>query len=539
MNSLDDEYTKMKEALKELLSKQKFVCLTADVWSARAQSYLGVTVHFINPETFQNESYVLAFQQIKFKQTYNALGKAIKGIMEDYGIKKSQVTNIVTDGGSAFCKMFKVYGTPIDEQCFEVNVNNIHEGEDADQIEPGTVTDFMEDINGDFFVTEILDFTDRTEASYVDTDFLDFSDDATSEEFNLPEQRRCISHECNLLSQDFLKKHLTGNAKTNLVHSLSKLHTLWVLTHRSSKAKSICQEILGRCLKVPCETRWNSRFDAVKMCMEPEIQKKLNTLIQKLKDTLTTCETAKNLQLLTKNDIFILSMYLKVSEPVAQSLDVMQREANSCQGLIIPVLLSMKHRVQRIDESSTTSKEFKNAMLKGIEARMQKYIDLDKNNDLLLASLSLPRIKCKFIEKDDDIIYAKRLLVNECKKFRETTSIEHCTENLPVNSEDDFIISFSDRRNIRRDSIDSEIESEVARFLCDPRTDSSILNEFPNIRSVYFKYNTTLCSSAPVERVFSQSMMIFTPRRNRLSAPIFEKTLLLKHNRMLLKQNRR
>lgn len=82
MNSLDDEYTKMKEALKELLSKQKFVCLTADVWSARAQSYLGVTVHFINPETFQNESYVLAFQQIKFKQTYNALGKAIKGIMK-------------------------------------------------------------------------------------------------------------------------------------------------------------------------------------------------------------------------------------------------------------------------------------------------------------------------------------------------------------------------------------------------------------------------------------------------------------------------
>lgn len=534
MKSLDDEYSKMKEALKDLLSKQKFVCLTADVWSARAQSYLGVTVHFINPETFQNESYVLAFQQITFKQTYNALGKAIKGIMEDYGIERSQVTNIVTDGGSAFCKMFKIYGTSIDEQSFEVNVNDIHDSEDDNQIEPDTVTEFMEDMNGELFINEVLDFN-SAETNSFDIDLLDF-DDASSEEFKLPEQRRCLSHECNLLSQDFLKKYLTGNAKTNLVHSLSKLHTLWVLTHRSSRAKSMCQEILGRCLKVPCETRWNSRFDAVKVCMEPDVQKKLNTLIQKLKDTLTTCETAKNLQMLTKNDIFVLTMYIKVLEPVAQSLDVMQREASSHQGLIIPVLLSMKHRVQGVDETSNTSKEFKNAMLKGIEARMQKYIDFDANDDLLLASLSLPRIKSTFIEKDDDIIRAKRLLINECKKFRNTNLDELCTENLPSNSDEDFIISFSVRRNARRDSIDSEIESEVARYLCDSRTENSMLNEFPNIRSVFFRYNTTLCSSAPIERVFSQSMLIFTPRRNRLSAPVFEKTLLLKHNRMLLKQ---
>lgn len=111
MSTLDDEYSKMKVELKELLSEQKYICLTADVWSSRAQSYLGVTVHFINQTTFLRESYVLAFKQIYFKQTYNELGKAIQEIMDDFGITKNQVTNIVTDGGSAFGKMFKMFGS--------------------------------------------------------------------------------------------------------------------------------------------------------------------------------------------------------------------------------------------------------------------------------------------------------------------------------------------------------------------------------------------------------------------------------------------
>lgn len=84
---------------------------------------------------------------------------------------------------------------------------------------------------------------------------------------------------------------------------------------------------------------------------------------------------------------------------------------------------------------------------------------------------------------------------------------------------------------------DHEIESEVSRYLMDHRKENSMLNECPHIRRLFLKFNTTLSSSAPVERVFSQSMMIFTPRRNRISGAKFEKTLLLKHNRMLIKKS--
>lgn len=113
MKTLDSEYMDMKKALCEKLSQQKYLCITADVWSSRAQSYLGATVHFLN-DNYERESYCLAFKQMFGKQTYKDLAKVMDAIFDDYGIKRSQITHIVTDGGSNFCKMFKMYGKSID-----------------------------------------------------------------------------------------------------------------------------------------------------------------------------------------------------------------------------------------------------------------------------------------------------------------------------------------------------------------------------------------------------------------------------------------
>lgn len=96
MKTLDTEYKKMKEKLINTLSQQENLCITADVWSSRCQCYLGVTVHFLNKE-FKRESYVLAFKQILVKQTYKELAKAMDQIFTDFGIKKCQIRNIVTD----------------------------------------------------------------------------------------------------------------------------------------------------------------------------------------------------------------------------------------------------------------------------------------------------------------------------------------------------------------------------------------------------------------------------------------------------------
>ena len=42
------------------LKEAKFVCTTADVWSGRRRSFLGVTAHWIEENTFKRKSVALA-----------------------------------------------------------------------------------------------------------------------------------------------------------------------------------------------------------------------------------------------------------------------------------------------------------------------------------------------------------------------------------------------------------------------------------------------------------------------------------------------
>lgn len=546
MATLEARFGQMKASLREILSNQKYLCITTDVWSSRAQSYLGVTVHFLD-QAFVRQSYLLAFKQLKGKQNYSRLAKALNEVFADYGIQSKQITNIVTDGGSAFCKMFKEFGIDITaENAYNENDDYVENDEvylatgDTEDETIDVIHSFMEDVNGELFASEILNLNiditlGETTSNINENEFESYVNGEPNEpQIELPKQRRCMSHLLNLLSKDFSSK-LSGLAKTSLVSALSKLHPLWVLTHRSSRAKTICKDILGKCLLMPCETRWNSMFDAVKTCNDPKVQPNLNKLIEALQKA--GIPAAMHMQMLTANDFGVITSYLKVMEPIA--LDKMQAETNGSQGMILPVLLSMNHRVLQLASSSQIVRDFKTCMLDVIKTRLGQYLCLKEvDKDLIIASVTMPQHKTDFIESDDDIIFVKNLLITECKKLaRESNFVEANNEesstNVPVR--DDFIISFASQRNSRSISIEYDIESEVARFLCDTRTSLSILNEYPHVKEAFYKFNTTLSSSAAVERVFSQSMMIFTPRRNKLSAKNFEMALFAKINRPLLK----
>jgi len=57
-----------------------------------------------------------------------------------------------------------------------------------------------------------------------------------------------------------------------------------------------------------------------------------------------------------------------------------------------------------------------------------------------------------------------------------------------------------------------------------------MLDDHPIVKQVFFKYNTSIPSSAPVERLFSGAIQVLTPRRNRLSDKTFEMLLCCKSN---------
>lgn len=138
-------------------------------------------------------------------------------------------------------------------------------------------------------------------------------------------------------------------------------------------------------------------------------------------------------------------------------------------------------------------------------------------------------MKADFIENDVDFHVAKRLLIQEYRQLKRTETVpEDLPESAPQSSE--FVRRFDSRRVIRSHPFESEKEADVNTFLSSPQTDYKIFQRFPHMRHIFLKYNTKLSYSAAVERVFSQTLMIFTPRRNRLSADHFEQALMLKHN---------
>jgi len=79
--------------------------------------------------------------------------------------------------------------------------------------------------------------------------------------------------------------------------------------------------------------------------------------------------------------------------------------------------------------------------------------------------------------------------------------------------------------------VDSGCKVKALQFLNDPSHELEQLRKYSVVAVVFVKYNISVPSSAPVERLFSQAGLILTPRRNKLSDESFKTLLLLKKNK--------
>ena len=96
-------------------------------------------------------------------------------------------------------------------------------------------------------------------------------------------------------------------------------------------------------------------------------------------------------------------------------------------------------------------------------------------------------------------------------------------KSLRVIDEDSFLPKKKPRTNENPIKI-------VNDYLGSDCQDFSLLKTMPVIEKLFRKYNTSLPSSAPVERMFSSAGGIFTKRRHQLSDEHFEMQLLLRMN---------
>lgn len=228
-------------------------------------------------------------------------------------------------------------------------------------------------------------------------------------------------------------------------------------------------------------------------------------------------------------------------KPIAVSLDKLQGDKNVSVGSVLPCLHYIKNALGGCELKTKMSTNHKiqaigNDMARSLKTAFEKRfyplltID-DKNRELVLAAVSHPVYKLKWIIVERDLANAKRLFEGEIKNM-ESAPIENLIEDSDI--EDDEFISSHVLSSTRRASNDSRWANEAFNFVEDRKKNLEMLDQYPLVSAVFRRYNTTFSSSGPIERLFSQALMIYTPRRNRISHSNFERTLLLRKNQDIL-----
>ncbi|XP_065126262.1 uncharacterized protein [Paramisgurnus dabryanus] len=474
---IDSEYEKMNIKLKTSFEELEYISTTADIWTAHNKSYLGVTAHWINPNNMEREKAALACRRFKGHHTHDAIAVELDNIHSTYGITH-KITATVTDNGSNFVKAFKRY-QPLEES-------------DSEEDNEDEVT--FTDINA------ALHATDDNDGDVVIT---------------LPPHKRCASHTLNLISCTDVEKWLLSKSGTKAVYrsATAKCTSLWNKTSRSALATETVDELVSKKLLVPCTTRWNSFYDALARICEISMVD-LNTISSKL-----------GLAAITEREHQFLKEYCTAMKPLTVALDILQGEDNCFYGTLLPTIETLMLKTEALKSDLQILRDLPDAIVTSIKTR---FADVLGNEEAILAAVTLPKFKLRWLRSQELKDKAKASLLAECRRIvldepqpGPSTSSHH-TDSA---KENDFF-SFEEDE----EETSSSAENQVADYIRSSAQNLNSLCEFSLIKKISLRYNAATPSSAPVERLFSLGKLVFSPKRNRLSDKRFEKLLLLRYN---------
>ena len=212
----------------------KHIATTTDFWSAHRRSYIGITAHWLDTETLERKSCVLACRRLKRSHTYDVLAAQLEDIHTEFEIR-SKVVMTTTDNGSNFVKAFSI---------FSISSASEEQEDSQDAEDAGAVNE-------------------DEECSFEDV-FEDLSQASKGFEYQLPPHHRCSAHTLNLISTTDAEKAEADPCYKRLSRAtFGKCQALWNKTSRSVQAAEKVKELCGLSLIKPNATRWNSIFMSV------------------------------------------------------------------------------------------------------------------------------------------------------------------------------------------------------------------------------------------------------------------------------------
>lgn len=482
MDELHESFCAMVEELKDNLKNISTVCVTADCWTVFKRSYLGMTVHWIDPVTMERKSMGISCKRILGRHTYDILADAIESILEDYGIK-NKTKMIVTDNGSNFTKAFRIFGAPDEPEPTDDNIPSTS-SEDFDESELETCVEI--------------------------NDILDANEDAR----RLPPHHCCTAHTLNLLATKDAEEALTSPSYKRISRQvLAKCQVLFNKQNMSTLAADIIFKHLGRYLVVPGATRWNSLFDSLQLLLSK---------VEKLDDI---CRDLGVPLFKKPSETDFLKEYCQVLEPVATALDILQGEREIFMGYLLPTLKCV--RTTLVDQDGLEyCQPLRNALIAGFDKRFSHLLS---KSEFRLSAFLLPKFKLDWLEEERPL--AREDLLEVIKKELRKNHVPQPGENSDaVGKKQSKMDSFFSKvvKNSANLEVTAAAEGELLQYLHNSDGPSSLS---PLMKKVFIQYNTAVPSSAHCERMFSCAGLLFSERRGRMADLSFEQQMLLKFNR--------
>lgn len=266
-------------------------------------------------------------------------------------------------------------------------------------------------------------------------------------------------------------------------------------------------------LTVPSVTRWNSEFRAItKLAGLPE--EKLREICDKL-----------DVPRLHPQESVFLKEYIEVLKPLAVATDILQGESKCYLGFLIPTLLSLKTKLFEKMPHLLYNSHIVTTISEAIEKRFGSVL---ASHEAKMVTATLPKFRLNWLspEKRDDM---RRTLLQEAiaqEPLHSPATVRDDNSEKSDESEENFFVFHN-----AKSSSDSTTHDEVRKYLEDSNNNLTSLKAFPTVKRLFIKYNTTLPSSAPVERLFSHGGNLLTSSRNRMSDDHMEQVLLLRYNK--------
>ncbi|XP_075994830.1 uncharacterized protein zbedx [Genypterus blacodes] len=468
---VDLGFSRMREALMAKLGSVQYVCTTADIWTANSRSFFGMTCHWIDTRSLERKSAALGFARLHGRITYDTIAGRIHDIHVAYNIE-SKVQTTVTDNASPFISVFKEFAVENqdteDDIGFYENVGAILEGE-------------------------------------PEQDMLLF----------LPTVQRCASHTLDLIvTEDFWQAVSQGPMCQLHYSAMAKVFAIWSKCHHLQVGMDAAEEIAKMSLVVPAVIRWNVEYCGV--------QKIVSLTERELTELCARLEVPR----LQPEEMAFLKEYVTVFHPLAFALELFQAEKKCYLGLVIPTVLSLKNKLNEQKAAAHYLGDVINAIVMAIDVRFQ---ELFASTEAKIATATTPQFRLWWMaasEREEmcSLLATEASQVEPCLETDANTS-QKSSSNL---SEDDFF-SYGPVKQTEQNQ-QRGVNEEIGKYIEGTGKSLACLQDFPRVKQLFLKYNTTLPSTAPVQRLFSQKGNLVTSQRNFLTDDYFERVQLLRYN---------